>query len=87
MWLPHHSRSLLSSCFAPPPEISGVTILGKSAKGAIQFLECGIAPVLAGGFLMIHGEPGILLRGLTFSYAMQFLESNRVVCAVERLMK
>ena len=52
----------------------GVRILGKSAKGA--FLERGIAPVLTCGFLMIHGE--LLMRGFTFSSAMQFLEGKRV---------
>ena len=87
MWLLHHSRSLLSSCIPPLNEISGVRILGKSAKGAIHFLERGIAPVLTGGFLMRHGELGILIRGFTFSSAMQFPVGKRVGCVVERLMR
>ena len=85
MWLPHLPRSLLSSCFAPSPDISGVRTLGKSAKGAIHFLERGIVPVLTGGFLMINGELGILMCGFTFSSAMQFFGGKRVGCLVERL--
>ena len=67
----HIWNSLLSSCFAPSSEISGVRTLGKSAKGAIHSLERGIVPVQTGGFLKIDGELGIIMCAFTFSSAMQ----------------
>ena len=61
-------KSFPASTNAPSPEISGVRILGKSAKVAVHSLERGIALMFTGGFLIISGELGILMCGFTFSW-------------------